>query len=744
MPKGKVYIGRIKKLVDRTSTNKPNLAYVEPIIESTDGRDRWAGPIKNPESVFPDRGRLFWFNAPVEAIKESYWQFAADDQPTYDGHEKPEAYQVVHATHPLEVLDLRIWGKEAIVRRLVNAEGIPLARSPLWPRVLFWIEDEHWIGPVHLAEENVGRWKIDTNDPTRLECHRPPKDGYSVVNIDGPRILISPDADLGPIIGYRNWASDENFALGVLKRIRKFDSTALKVTNRVFKKYLKDLKDAGLTKDTPMHELARSERVIEFRETVESNKALLEEATWVLLNSEAVQQELSKKKKDLYKVLRKEQEEQVLNELTAKFDELKTANKNIEESTAKVGRLTEEIELLNQELENRVAAFEDELRDRLAQLLNVPEKAFAEIAIIRAALPKAEEPVSDHHSQKIIVHGQRGPSDVPDQVCILTKLEELNRIRNEHLRCRHIHSALLGNDLHLAFLSGSVPVLVGHQAYDILEAYADSVTGGKLLWVPISGTTYEPNDLLGKLDSTTRRFVPHPSGLLDVLLEAESSSELVLVVLDGFNRAPVETYLLPLLDARHDAVTGKKNLRRIPLIAPGTTTRNDPYASVGRVSWPANALLALLPVEGSVTLPVPDFLWRHAVLLDCDGYLDCYLKVSDHKEKMIGLARVDSDAWRSWSSELQKIDISPVREVLARLDRQMSRTLKASSCMASSIYAAALLLGHGTDRALGLASKLALLPLLSDADIKSIQDSQVLQLGEAGLATIERIRKLFR
>jgi hypothetical protein len=175
--------------------------------------------------------------------------------------------------------------------------------------------------------------------------------------------------------------------------------------------------------------------------------------------------------------------------------------------------------------------------------------------------------------------------------------------------------AMLG--LHAAFVAGVVPVVVGNHGYDLLRAYASAVAGGRLLWIPVGSSTMEPHDLLGRFDGASGRILPSPSGLLDVMRDTGQSERLHLVVLEGFNRAPTEGYLLPILEAAQAGRSGDMG-RTIPIASSGLLASDDPYREMGRLAWPPNVLVACIASDGSITLPVPPSVWRFLALLDAD------------------------------------------------------------------------------------------------------------------------------
>jgi hypothetical protein len=167
--------------------------------------------------------------------------------------------------------------------------------------------------------------------------------------------------------------------------------------------------------------------------------------------------------------------------------------------------------------------------------------------------------------------------------------------------------------VHAGFAAKLLPVLAGPRALDALKAYAQVATGGRLTVVQVTTSLAEVGDIFGRVDSTRSRYVPHPAGLLDVVLAARESQGLMLVVLDGVNRGATESYLLPLI---------RSALRRsspIALFHPSAVTAGDPYSACPRIDWPENLLLAATLVEGPTTLPIAPDIWADSVLIATDG-----------------------------------------------------------------------------------------------------------------------------
>ena len=159
--------------------------------------------------------------------------------------------------------------------------------------------------------------------------------------------------------------------------------------------------------------------------------------------------------------------------------------------------------------------------------------------------------------------------------------------------------------LHASFLSGAVPVFTGGRAYEACAAYARCVAAGQLFWLPVSPTWVEPAQLLGERDSSDE-----PTGLLQFLRRAQASEQMQLVFLDGINKAPVDSYLMPLLCCFRDAWQGTGG-RSLPL-----------RSRSGTFAWPKNVLLAATLPEGMVSISPPALFWDQCTLIH-DSLISC-------------------------------------------------------------------------------------------------------------------------
>jgi hypothetical protein len=160
----------------------------------------------------------------------------------------------------------------------------------------------------------------------------------------------------------------------------------------------------------------------------------------------------------------------------------------------------------------------------------------------------------------------------------------------------------------------------------------------------------EPADLLGRIDPHSRQFIPHAAGLVDLLLFAQQpdqTDKLFLVVLEGVNRAAVDSYLLPILAEYRSALCTVEG-RALSLAHPAAFSAGDPYAVAARLRWPSNVLLAGTLTDGVVRLPLPASLWNDA----------CYIPVESLSNSMVQLQSAQAPrtsvavhAWKEWRTQ---------------------------------------------------------------------------------------------
>lgn len=625
--KGPYYIGRVKRAPHRGDAYL--YASIEPLVESDASGSQWLGPLRDPITQFPKRGLVHWHEAPFDLQGGSLWQFTIDTHPSAERTDRSEQYQLEDPQEPIEVLDLRGWSDEIALRSAITADGVPLSHPPIARRVLIWLASGDFVGPLLLKQSTApDLWVLDRPD-THLDAARMPvwrlsAPDFNHVTLDHERWFISPRLELGSSAGIQNWTSDAQVTRSILTKLRRMDPEAVRaigVTDGVFREYLDHVENGRMGSADPAVERARADRLQRVREAIQRDAMLLTEATEALLATEAVRTEVQSQVQvriDEEVVSRRGEIDAALSESRRELTQLHDV---LEAKRSQVDKLDAALLEKHRELETKVASFDQEVSARLEEIARRPEALFAESAVMRAvlALGLAKPAGGGSGGSPTYSSARSMPRQVWELGESVPDLGDENAVR----QALAVHAGVSALSLqamlslHATFVAGTAPVLVGSRGYDLLRAYASAVAGGRLHWVPIGCTTMEPDDLLGRFDVASGRILPSRSCLLDVICDATLSGRLHVVVLEGFNRAPCEAYLSPILEAAHAGRIGD-TARAIPLANPGLISNDDPYREMARLVWPANVVIASLPSDGSVTLPVPPSVWRFLALVDAD------------------------------------------------------------------------------------------------------------------------------
>ncbi len=615
---------------------------------------------------FPNRGLITWFNILPEAKKGSVWQFSVEEQSYISSNPYYDAFKVAQAPSPLqldEVLDLRNLGNEDYIRVQMTQYGIVLDFVPS-ERVHLWL-DELWIGPVHLVtSDQSDHWIIDpTQQKESLQSFLPPRETDVVSsNVGTRKLFLLPGTRLNRRLGLVDWASDDIVLKRVLQWLRRTDSYYIEnlgLTSKAIERAV-DYLDI----DNKSLEIQRFRRaldiVIHLKKYQEVGGDLVE--SLLAIPSVAV------KVNDAINAAHQKSLDDAKAEATLHIADLLGQASKIEEN---ITNLKQEIERKHEELsaietgiaEQRalqvaqVDALETALTQKIKEVMERPAELLANIAIYRTAfaLSSTGNETSSKGNVKTVEEllPQQTPLWVPsiDTQNRLDSIENMRRTLRKAFQARNLSLGAV-SALHSIFLTGAIPVLAGSDAFDTLEAYASCVAGGRWLWIPISPTMIDPGDLLGRVNPNTQHFIPHPSGLIDLLLQAQNRDDLYLVVLDGLNRTAIDTYLTPILECYQDTWRNRRK-RTLSLFHQKAIAADDPYASMAQLQWPPNVLLAGTLTEGVTTVTLPLSFWASAALLHLDRFEE---NTSQQSNSCISnnasLASVSLETWKAWHESI--------------------------------------------------------------------------------------------
>jgi phage-related protein len=525
--------------------------------------------------------------------------------------------------------------------------------APPTGRVYLWTHPDHWVGPVHLVPHptSASQWIVD---PVALQhpidiAAAAPALYVACCTFEGTRRRFHiPQTKLGQREGRVDWSADDVLLKRVLRSIRQMDpefTDKLGVSMSLINHAVERLKQHPFVGGEPEVIEQRLRRAASLVRRIGGRVDMARHIEDEVIRLPVFQAELARRV--------------ALEATEAVARAMEAAHGDLAEVTARVARLGDEeatiwegINVLTGEREaeaGRIAAqraelarerdalerHQDEIRqqfeDRVKTLVASPGALLADLAILRLVAPGFDgarpagttgEPVSAPvptpapapRARPVGIAQPRGEATIEDPDALRQALRLAARRRGIPARAlRAIHGTILG---------GGVPVVAGADATAAVAAYADAVTAGAVLWVPVAPSMLEPADLLGRPDGRGR-FAPHSAGLVDLLLDAYAAGPdgpLRLVVLDGVNRAPVDAYLAPVLEAMRSALV-EEHPRRLPLCHPASLDVDDPYAAVPHLPWPSTVLLAGTWAHGPATLPPSAAFWETAALVPLSYYV---------------------------------------------------------------------------------------------------------------------------
>jgi len=617
------YLGLVRRAPKRGDQYR--YATVEPLVESDSAGVAWLGGVVDAHIRFPKRGLVHWHDAPSDLQVGSVWQFSIDEHPDASRAERPELYQLQRPEEPIEVVDLSQWTDLALLRSSFTAAGIPLSPAPIARRCLLKLANDVWVGPI-LIKPGTASGLFAFDAPVIGDASKTPVRVLSAIDIgrvqiEGDRWFVSPRLELGSSSGVQNWTSDAQVAQSVLRRLRKMDREvvkALEVTDGVFREYLAHVEKAGFGSVDPAMERARADRLRGIREVIQRDKTLLAEAADSLSSIDPVRAEIERQASAKIAEAVQAGREKIEQALAGATKQLGQLELDIAAKVAEMANLDAQLAAKQSELDAATTEFDKAVAQKLQEIARKPEEFLADAIAMGAVLRAIQPSDGTSRTRQSVPPVKRPAAAVSDSVAGV-ELNDDNELRSALAR----HAAVEGFGvqpmlgLHVAFVAGLTPIVTGSRAYQLLRAYANAVAGGRLHWIPVGGSLMEPEALLGRYDLARGRIVPSPSGLLDVLVEARTSGGLYVIVLEGFNRSPVEAYLSPLLDAANASRVGD-TLRTIPLANHGFVGEEDPYEGYSRVLWPTNVVISCLPRHGTATLPLHESLDHWFAYVDAD------------------------------------------------------------------------------------------------------------------------------
>lgn len=138
---------------------------------------------------------------------------------------------------------------------------------------------------------------------------------------------------------------------------------------------------------------------------------------------------------------------------------------------------------------------------------------------------------------------------------ISTEMKFLNEFRQKTLDHGLYYKKTDLYNFHISVKSNMLTILAGMSGTgktQIAKCYAEAMglldNNKELLFLPISPSYTEPEDLLGYLNTSTGLYVPSSTGLVDLLVDAEKNKDkMYVVIFDEMNLAQIEHWFAPFI-----------------------------------------------------------------------------------------------------------------------------------------------------------------------------------------------------
>lgn len=646
-------------------------------------------PIEEIEKEFPDRGSLIWFYRGNKPSSGSVWQVEFEASPTYDGITKRDRFRVnpESATNLHEIIDLMRFGDPEFIKRQLIGEGIHARiREGLLSAVLR-IGESDFVGPVNL-DSNGDKLRLSDNEDRSCITYRDLRkdDILTPEGVLHGRLFIRDSKCLHTSARLESWESDVELLRKVVHRLRKIDQTKfneLGITYRVFDAYIDAIESANLTPEQREIEKSRARKLVTIKGDIEFDQQLMQDAVDFLRRQPSVNQAFQKSiEVDKARVI-----ENLDNDLRDSREELARLK-------GEVSLLQKEKDAKTAEIARHVDVLEDALQHKLLAAMEQPAECLADIAIFNAVFHQ----INAARSGPRLTALDSLSTDTPDTM--VQSCEALYAVLNNNLMQFDADQAI-AKQLHAAFLSGQIPVLIGTRAFAALNAYGQSVGNGSTMWCPISARTVDTSDIL------------HVDRVCLWLEEAVSTDAMRLLVLDGVNNAGAESALTPLASCYSESWLGLQ-LRHLTF----------QIGSQLKVSaWPKNILVAAVANIGSTSLPLPTEFWYHSMPIGCSPRQRYFSKVSSHpfcRGASCVTGQVDVATWSEWRLRVTSQCLDPIESLLGKFDNKFSlkrEVLDQTICYFSALRSQ----GVDEKNSVGLATLSCIVPHLNE-DNKSVRD----------------------
>lgn len=547
---------------------------------------------------YPSRGLVFWWQPHLDVSPGSAVVFDLEE-----GKGDRDVYTVRNAEFLSPLIDYGQFAYDEALERLTMSR-LPASEEVLAGFDIFaWCKGDLLLGPLTPRIED-GEFYIPS-DSLRLE-RVPYREGDDAVfPLPNSRFYCAPTS---PVTGYLDCRSDAEVLKTALRdAVALAEKESIPVpgflaTKNLIQKTADLLRDGERLEDR-QYKLDRITRALKICEESDEVRTLTREIASVLRDDPVVRAELERDRATIRSQVVAEAMEQVRKDIEAENsqlselrDEKSAIDKEYSTTRALLKKAQRELESAKNDLGRQLESVENSVADRIAELVDDASDLLSESVILRAVGVGTSATTSTKQKQTYTTtdpFGGRSSLTPREQ----TPASKLLRTAGEAFG---VETTVLIR-IHAAVRAGLLPVLTGNGGAAALTAYATALCSGRITSMSVGHDFLHPVDLLG-LRAANPSAARVSSGLLPGADAGVRDGGPGLLVLDAFNQAPTESYLLPWLQTHDRGITVPEAAREM--------------VGVARLVPDQNLLLAATTAVGTTTAPVSPDLWGYAVAID--------------------------------------------------------------------------------------------------------------------------------
>ncbi|MFZ3391675.1 hypothetical protein TVH25_00235 [Rhodococcus sp. 7Tela_A2] len=546
---------------------------------------------------YPTRGKVFWWQPWPDIHTGSVVLFEL-----VEGKGEPDHFAVSKAEFLCPVLEYGLFSYDEALERLTSdlqevSEEIKAGKD-----VYAWCRDELLVGP--LTPRIDGTRFFIPSDSVRLERVPYREEESAIFPMPNGRYYCAPTS---PVTGHLDCRSDAEVLRTAVRdavAIAAKSSTGAPgflATKALMQKAADALRE-GDRLDDRQYKLDRIARALKICRESDEVRTQAKDIAEALRAHPAIKPELDRSIAEVREKAIETARQEIDGELESERQTLKLLREEVSALQAERTRIRSELDQARRQLSEsadavtrQLESLEDSVTDRIAVLVDGATDLLSDSILFRAlgvgstVGGKAERPTYSTANPFTTVRARPVPQDRPVTQVLQGAADAVGVGSTALIR------------LHAAARAGIIPIVAGNGGSAALSAYATAAFGARVATLSVAHDFLHPVDLIGIRSSNPAMTRMHTGLLLgaDAGVRAGGAG---MLVLESFNQAPTESYLLPWLQTPDRTIVVPHAARQI-VGTPFVTPHPD-------------IVVAATAAAGTTTAQLSPDIWGFAVAID--------------------------------------------------------------------------------------------------------------------------------